>query len=269
LFGIFRLYMAQLLSSKATRLFLVLGGFFIANALLAEFIGIKIFSLEKLFGFAPLSMTIFGVGDLGFNLTAGVLIWPVVFVMTDIINEYYGKKGVRFLSWLAVILISYAFLIAFFAISTPPNDWWQSVSGLRDDPAKSLPDMNLAFSRIFGQGLWIIIGSIIAFLIGQLIDVIIFHRIRKITGEKKIWLRATGSTLFSQLIDTFVVLIIAFYIGADWDLVRVLAIASVNYIYKFTMAIVLTPVIYGAHYVIEGYLGEDEAFALKLDAASQ
>jgi len=245
----------------------VLGGFFIANALLAEFIGIKIFSLEKLFGYQPLSMTLFGVEDLGFNLTAGVLIWPVVFVMTDIINEYYGKRGVRFLSWLAVILIIYAFLIAFFAIKTPPNDWWQSLSGIRDDPSKSLADMDLAYSRIFGQGLWIIVGSVVAFLIGQLIDVIIFHKIRKVTGEKKIWLRATGSTLVSQFIDSFVVLIIAFYIGSDWDLVRVLAIGVVNYIYKFAMAIVLTPAIYGVHYMIEGYLGDELADKLKLEAA--
>ncbi len=259
----------QILASKATRLFLILGGFFIANALLAEFIGIKIFSLEKLFGFQPLSMTFFGVGDLGFNLTAGVLLWPVVFIMTDIINEYFGKKGVRFLSWLAVILIIYAFLVAFFAIKTTPNDWWQSISGVREDPAGSIPNMNLAYGRIFGQGLWIIIGSVVAFLIGQLIDVIIFHKIRKITGEKKIWLRATGSTLVSQFIDSFVVLIIAFYIGADWDLVRVLAIGVVNYIYKFTMAILLTPVIYGVHYLIEGYLGDDLAHVLKLEASAQ
>src|SRR5688572_2301035 len=98
----------HILASKGTRLFLVLGGFFIANALLAEFIGIKIFSLEKLFGFDPLAMTLFGVSDLGFNLTAGVILWPVVFVMTDIINEYFGRKVVRFLSWLAVVLILYA-----------------------------------------------------------------------------------------------------------------------------------------------------------------
>ena len=259
----------QVLSSKATRLFLVLGGFFIANALLAEFIGIKIFSLEKLFGYEPLSMTLFGVEDLGFNLTAGVILWPVVFVMTDIINEYFGKKGVRFLSWLAVILIVYAFLVAFLAIKTPPNDWWQNLSGLREDPGESIGDMNLAFTRIFGQGLWIIVGSVIAFLIGQLIDVIIFHRIRKITGEKKIWLRATGSTVVSQFFDSFVVLIIAFYIGADWDLVRVLAIGVVNYIYKFAMAIILTPVIYGVHYMIEGYLGDDLADGLKREAAGQ
>ncbi len=260
---------SQILASKPTRLFIFLGGFFIANALLAEFIGIKIFSLEKLFGFQPFNMTVFGVEGLGFNLTAGVLIWPVVFVMTDIINEYFGKKGVRFLSWLAVVLIIYAFLIAFIAIKTPPNDWWQSISGVRMDPAQSIPDMNLAYGRIFGQGLWIIIGSVVAFLIGQLIDVIVFHKIRKITGEKKIWLRATGSTLVSQFFDSFVVLIIAFYIGSDWDLVRVLAIGVVNYIYKFVMAILLTPVIYGVHFLIEGYLGETLSNSLKADASGQ
>lgn len=260
---------AEILSSKPTRLFIILSGFFIANALLAEFIGIKIFSLEKTFGFTPFSMNLFGVNDLGFNLTAGVLLWPVVFVMTDIINEYFGRKGVRFLSWLTVGLIIYAFFMAFLAIKTPPNDWWQSVSGVRDDPSQSLPDMNLAFTRVFGQGLWIIAGSVIAFLVGQLIDVIVFHKIRQVTGEKKIWLRATGSTLVSQFIDSFIVLIIAFYIGSDWNLVLVLAIGVVNYIYKFIMAIVLTPVIYGVHFLIERYLGPEISHKMKLAAAGQ
>ena len=247
---------------------MILGGFFICNALLAEFIGIKIFSLEKLLGFVPFSMKLFGVEGLGFNLTAGVLLWPVVFVMTDIINEYFGKKGVRFLSWLAVALIIYAFVMAFLAIKTPPNDWWQFTSGVRSDPANSLPDMNLAFTRIFGQGMWIIAGSVIAFLIGQLVDVIIFHRIRRATGEHRIWLRATGSTLVSQFIDSFVVLVIAFHIGSDWDLVRVLAIGVVNYTYKFVMAILLTPVIYLVHYGIDRYLGEPLATEMKAKAAA-
>lgn len=260
---------SSILTSRPTRLFLILGGFFIANAMLAEFVGIKIFSLESVFGFTPFSMTFFGVDGLGFNLTAGVLLWPVVFVMTDLINEYYGRKGVRFLSWLAVGLIIYAFLMALLAIKAPPNDWWQSVSGLRENPADSLTDMNLAFTRIFGQGLWIIAGSVIAFLIGQLIDVIVFHKIRRATGGKKLWLRATGSTLFSQFVDSFVVLIIAFYIGADWDLVRVLAIGVVNYIYKFIMAIALTPVIYGVHFLIERYLGPELSEKMKLAAAGQ
>ena len=102
---------------------------------------------------------------------------------------------------------------------------------------------------------------------GQIIDVMVFHRIKKITGEKKVWLRATGSTLVSQFIDSYVVLIIAFYIGADWDLVLVLAIGTVNYLYKFSMAVLLTPMIYLGHYIIDNYLGKDMAHKMKLEAA--
>lgn len=248
------------------RLFLVLGGFFVTNTLVAEFIGIKIFSLEETLGFAPLNMKLFGVDGLGFSLTAGVMLWPVVFVMTDIINEYYGKKGVRLLSNMAVVLILYAFFMFYIGIKLEPNQWWQFQSGLHQDPAQSIADMDLAFRRIFGQGLWIIIGSLVAFLVGQIVDVLVFHRIKKATGEKKVWLRATGSTLVSQFIDSFVVLVIAFYVGADWDLVRVLAIGTVNYLYKFSLAILLTPLIYLGHYAIDRYLGKDLAVQMKLKA---
>lgn len=252
--------MAHFLNDKVNRLFLILGGFFIANALVAEFIGVKIFSLERTLGFDPLNMTLFGVEGLGFSLTAGVLLWPVVFVMTDVINEYYGAKGVRFLSFLTVGLISYAFVMVFLAIWINPDDWWQNVSG------GDIENMDLAFKKVFGQGLWIIAGSLVAFLVGQVVDVLVFHRIKRWTGEGKIWLRATGSTLVSQFIDSFVVLIIAFYIGSDWDLVRVLAIGLVNYMYKFFMAVVLTPVIYLAHSAIDSYLGEKVANRLKKQA---
>ena len=120
----------QWYKNKATLLFMVLGGFFITNALIAELIGIKIFSLEKIFGLHPFNMTLFGVTDLGFNLTAGVILWPVVFVMTDIINEYFGRRGVQMLSWMAVVMIVYAFFMFFLGIHLPPNDWWQNESGL-------------------------------------------------------------------------------------------------------------------------------------------
>ena len=256
----------KVLNNKAVVLLYILSGFFIANAVVAEFMGVKIFSLEKALGVEPFSFALFGVEGLGFNLTAGVLLWPVVFVMTDIINEYYGQKVIKFLSWLTVGLILYAFLMVYWAISLPPNDWWQSQSGINTDPARTITDMNLSYSRIMGQGLWIIIGSMVAFLLGQIVDVFVFHRIKKITGEKSIWLRATGSTLISQFIDSFVVLFIAFYIGANWDLGRVVAIGVVNYIYKFVMAIVLTPAIYGVHELVERYLGEETATALKNEA---
>ena len=244
---------------KATRLFIILGGFFIANTLIAEFVGVKIFSLESTLGFIPKDWTLFGVTGLGFNLTAGVLLWPVVFVMTDIINEYYGKRGVKLLTSLAIGLILYSFAMIYLSIWLEPNGWWKDVSG----QGLGITDMDLAYRSVLGQGLWIIIGSMVAFLVGQVLDVTVFHRLKRITGESKIWLRATGSTLVSQLVDSYIVLVVAFYIGADWDLWRVLAIGTVNYIYKFVVAIGLTPVLYLAHDAIDKYLGEAEAARLK------
>src|SRR5688572_5737193 len=189
---------------KPTRLFIILAGFFIVNALIAEFIGVKIFSLESTLGFNPIEIKLFG-NSYSFNLTCGVLLWPVVFVMTDIINEYYGPKGVRFLSWLAIGLIAYGFIMIFGAMKTVPSGFW-----ITSKQEIGITDMDKAYNGIFGQGLGIIIASMTAFLIGQLVDVFVFHKIKRVTGEKKIWLRATGSTLVSQLIDSFVVLMIAF-----------------------------------------------------------
>lgn len=246
---------------RENKLFVILAGLFIANALIAECVGVKIFSFEKFIGSDPANLTIFGQSGLSFNMTAGVILWPVVFIMTDIINEYYGTKGVKFLSYLASGIITYAFLMFYIALSLPPADFW-----IGTGVEKGVPDMNLAFSSIFGQGLWIILGSITAFLIGQVLDVFVFHQIKKVTGEKMIWLRATGSTLVSQLIDSFVVLFIAFYIGANWSLAFVLAVCAVNYIYKFTAAVVLTPVIYLVHGMIEKYLGHELADKMKKDA---
>ena len=259
--------------SKSTRLFILLGGFFIANALIAEFIGVKIFSLEKTLGWNPADLKFFGVGGLSFNLTAGVLLWPVVFVMTDVINEYYGRKGVRLLSFLAAGLIAYAFVMFFFAIGLQPADFWPTshLDAIDDPGAREVMEVqvgnyNTAYRLVFGQGLWIIIGSLVAFLVGQFVDVFVFHRIKRFTGEKSIWLRATGSTLVSQFIDSYIVLMIAFYIGAGWDLTLVLAIGTVNYIYKFVMAVVLTPLIYLAHYLIDLFLGKETAEKMRAAA---
>ena len=114
-----------IISHKSTRLFLILAGFFIANALIAEIIGVKIFSLEKTLGLDPLGINLFGQ-LLDVSLTAGVLLWPVVFIMTDIINEYYGMRGVRFLSWLTAGLIAFAFLIFQGAMWLTPADFFLS-----------------------------------------------------------------------------------------------------------------------------------------------
>lgn len=254
--------MSDVIGQKATRLFLVLSGFFIANALLAEFVGIKVFALEPTLGLDSFAWNLFGQrGSLSF--TAGVLLWPVVFVMTDIVNEYFGRRGVRFISWLAVGLISYAFLAAYVAIDLVPAAWWVKVG-----ESQGVSDMQAAFAAIYGQGLWTIAGSIVAFLVGQLIDVFIFHRIRRLTGERWIWLRATASTAVSQLIDSFIVLYIAFVLGPQhWPMSLFLAVGTVNYGYKLTLAILMIPVIYGVRRLIEGYLGAGPAAELKRAAA--
>jgi uncharacterized integral membrane protein (TIGR00697 family) len=254
----------NILRDKGTKLFVIISAFFVANALIAECIGTKIFSLEKLFGFTPANFSLFGEKGLSVSLTCGVLLWPLEFVVTDIVNEYYGPKAVRRISYIAVALIAYAFLMFYMAMGVPAADFWFG-TGVQD----GVPDMSKAFNSIFGQGMWIIFASITAFLVSQIVDVTIFHKIKKITGEKKVWLRATGSTLISQLVDSFIVLFIAFKIGKGWSWQLVLAICLVNYAYKFTMAIILTPLIYFVENRIDKYLGKEKARQMKRAAMGQ
>lgn len=251
----------NLLNDKPTKLFLIFTSFFVANALIAECIGGKLFSLEKLLGLPVHSFTLFGESGLQYTLTAGVLLWPLEFVMTDIVNEYFGPKAVRRISYIAVALISYAFIMFLVAMSVPADSWWR---GSKADAG--IPDMQNAFTSIFGQGMWIILGSLTAFLVSQIVDVTVFHKIKKRTGEKHVWLRATGSTIVSQLVDSFIVLYIAFKLGNNWSWQRVLAICMVNYSYKFVVAVVLTPLIYLMEHRIERYLGHDTAKRMKMAA---
>ncbi len=200
---------AAIVASREARLFIALAGLFVTNALIAEFVGVKIFALEDTLGIAPFDWRLFGQsGSLSF--TAGVMLWPVVFIMTDIINEHFGVRGVRLISWLAVAFIVYAFLFAYLAIGLAPAGWWVTVGartrraghagrvrehlrpGAVDDrrlrhgfpgrPARSTSRSSTASARA--------------------------------TGERWMWLRATGSTAVSQLIDSFIVLYIAFVLGS-------------------------------------------------------
>lgn len=252
----------KIVYDKPTKLFIAIAAFFVANALIAECIGGKLFSLEAVFGLPPADITLFGQSGLSYTLTCGVLLWPLEFVVTDIVNDYYGQKAVKRISIIAVVLIIYAFLMFYLAINVPASDFW-----LKSRTDAGLPNMQLAFSSIFGQGMWIILGSVVAFLVSQIVDVYIFNRIKKRTGNKMVWLRATGSTIVSQLVDSFIVLFIAFKIGNNWSWQLVLAICILNYSYKFVMAILLTPLIYLAEHFIDGYLGKDVAERMKLEAA--
>lgn len=239
--------------NKLNNIFIILTGIFITNAIIAEILGTKIFDFSFL---------------KNFSLSVGVLIWPVVFITTDIINEYFGKSGVKKISYFTIILILYVFLIVFLSTKLTPNTYWLNINST--DNSGNPFDIDYAYNTIFLQSTGIIIGSVFAFLIAQLLDVFIFQKIKKITKGKFIWLRATGSTLISQLIDSFVVLTIAFYFlapeGKEWSINQVFVVGFDNYTFKFFVAIIITPFIYLAHFLIDSYLGKDLAEKAKEQA---
>jgi hypothetical protein len=249
----------NIIRDKPTRLYLILGGFFLANAVVAEIIGVKIFSLEDTLGIPRADFSLLSEEHLSFSLSVGVLPWPIVFVMTDIINEYYGVKGVRFLTFLTTTLIAFAFLVFFLAIHVSPDTryWIGSYS------QEGVPDMQAAFRAVFGQGMNIIVGSLTAFLLGQLVDSLVFRRIKKFTGEKAIWARATMSTLVSQLIDSVVVTYVAFTLFRGVPVGQTMAWALTAYAYKFTIAILMTPLIYLIHWMVERFLGKETSVQMK------
>lgn len=251
-----------LLSDKATRLFVILAGFFVTNAIIAEMIGVKLFQLEDLLGLPKADFTLLGQSHLSFVLSVGVLPWPIVFIMTDVINDYYGVRGVRFLTILTAALIAFAFVMMYFAIDMPAEQvWWRGSSA-----EQGVPDMQAAFAGVFGQGMNIIVGSLVAFIIGQLVDAFVFRRIKRVTGDKRIWLRATGSTVVSQLIDSVVVTYVAFWLLRDMPFAMATALVLTAYTYKLSIALLSTPLVYLAHAGVERYLGKEKAVAMRAAA---
>lgn len=209
--------------NKKDIVYVILAGIFITNAVVAELIGGKL-------------ITVFGV-----PMSVGILPWPVVFVTTDLINEYFGEKGVRKLSLITASLIIYTFAILFIAMKIPTM---KGANLITDDQ----------FNGVFGQSMWIIVGSITAFMVSQLIDVTIFHFVKNKTGGKMIWLRSTGSTVISQLFDSFIVLGIAFWMTGKMTTEIFIASAITGYFVKLVIAILLTPLIYLGHSLIEKYI---------------
>ncbi|MFT4735229.1 MAG: putative integral membrane protein (TIGR00697 family) [Psychromonas sp.] len=252
------------MTSKKQKLYIILCGIFLTNAITAEIIGTKIFSLDQTLGFDGSNISFLGF-DLSFALTAGTLNWPIVFITSDVINEYFGKKGVKFISYLTAALVSFSFIVIYLAVYVEPAAFWLDVNST--DANGHAININEGFRMIFRQGMGIIIGSLTAFLIGQILDAYVFHSLRSMTKNRMLWLRATGSTAVSQLIDSFVVIFIAFYVFGNWSWEQVTQVATNNYIFKFFIAIALTPMIYLAHFLIDRWLGKEASRKL-IEAAS-
>lgn len=225
-------------SSRREWLFVFLAGFFITNAVTAELISNKLIDV-------PLTFSFFG-SELGpFVTVVGVLPWPLVFICTDLINEFYGKKAIRRLSWITAILISYCFVMVTVALAIPAN------TAISPNTAT-----DFEFTKVFGQSQWVIVGSVCAFMFSQLLDATLFSWIKQKTGNKHIWLRSTGSTVVSQLIDSYIVIYIGFILPGTLPISAFWEIAPTNYFLKLIIAILLTPLIYLGHYTVRRYLGE-------------
>jgi uncharacterized integral membrane protein (TIGR00697 family) len=239
------------LSNRKNLLLLILWGFFVTNAMVAEVMGVKLIDLGQ--EFHP------GV----FVMSVGILPWPIVFLTTDLLNEFYGKKVVQRLSIITACLIAYAFILIYTGINIPgfnvKDEMGNVIVGVDDS----------VFHTIFGQSLWIIVGSITAFLVSQMVDVFVFWFFRERTGGKMIWLRATGSTVISQLIDTFVVQGIAFWLPGKWTTDFFIKAAFTSYSVKLLIAVLLTPLIYLGHTMVKRYIGEKDAHKMEKSSAEQ
>lgn len=212
--------------SRRDSVFLVLAGVFITHALLGEIMGGKLVR----------------VGD--WIMSVGVVPWPVVFVSTDLVNEYFGPKAVRRLTLLTIGLIAYAFAVIYACIAVPVADISPVDQG--------------SFVTVLGQSMWIIVGSIIAFAVSQLVDVFVFTKLRAKTSGRLLWARAVGSTVVAQFVDTFLINAIAFGLPGKITAAQVVELSITNYAYKFLIAIATLPLVYLGHNIVDRYLAGGE-----------
>lgn len=240
----------MIFNTKKEILYVTLAGFFITNAIVAEMIGGKLVDIGKIFSEGIYIMSV------------GILLWPIVFLTTDLMNEYFGKKAVRRLSFITASLVLYVFFVLWMAMH---------VKAIPGSPVN-----DASFHNVFGQSMWIIIGSIIAFITSQLIDVFIFWFIRNKTAGKMLWLRATGSTVVSQLFDTFIVSAIGLLLPSvlypdiyHFTPAMFLKASLTGYFVKLIIAVALTPIIYIGHYFVDQYLGENISQKIISDTAKE
>ena len=211
-------------TEKAYNVFMVI---FITMIVLTNIIGVKLFEVNSV------------------TLTTGIITYPLTFLITDIVCEVFGKKRASLMVVMGFFASILSLVFINLAVMLPGSEVWINNSlGYN-----SIKDMQKAYESVFTLPGFLISASMLAYLVAQLIDVRIFHYLKKVTNEKKLWLRNNLSTMFSQLIDTIIVNSIFLYFGLnlDWDIIIKIIIAS--YLFKIIIALLDTPLVYiGVHY---------------------
>ncbi|MFO0746060.1 MAG: queuosine precursor transporter [Myxococcota bacterium] len=244
--------------STPQKIYLWLSALFVASLLVADVLGVKLFRIPLGFSFGvpwqdePID---------AIQHTCGMLTFPLTFLLTDLINEFYGKRAARRLVWIGFAAGGFAFLVMNVALAMPH---WNVPFNI---DSKSFED-------VFSNSRIMYVASLAAYLIGSLSDIAIFGWLKRITGGKRVWLRATGSTVISQAIDSFVVTWLAFSVGrtviaSDLPAMpfgEVLKTAATGYMLKFLIAILLTPIVYLGRWVMSRKFGMQP---LPVDAAPE
>ncbi|PPR26351.1 MAG: hypothetical protein CFH34_00986, partial [Alphaproteobacteria bacterium MarineAlpha9_Bin4] len=226
------------MNENSAKTYSLLMTIFVVMLVLTNIIGTKIFVLfdqslpNGLFGF-PLAFT------------AGIITYPITFLVTDITSEIFGKKKANLLVLSGFFCSLLSLIVITIVINLKPSDAWLSGS-----PYNTLDEMSQAFNSVFALPGILIFASMTAYLVAQLIDIRIFHLIKKLTNSKFLWLRNNLSTMFSQLVDTVIVNSIFLGLGMNLDKNTIIQIIICNYIIKILFAAIDTPLVYlGVYYI--------------------
>ncbi|TNE90953.1 MAG: VUT family protein [Deltaproteobacteria bacterium] len=223
--------------SRYERLYLVLASVFVVSLVMTNVIGIKLFR-------APFNPE--------FALTTGILTYPITFLVTDVVSEVYGKARANFMVVLGFFMSLVMLGIVQIALAVPPHPYWVPAG---NPFYPTVDEYQHAFESVFALNGLLLFGSMLAYLVAQLIDVYLFHFWKKLTGGKHLWLRNNGSTSISQLVDTGIVNSILFFIGFGMDFATGFSIMATIYVYKLVFALIDTPFIYLGVYLVKRSLG--------------
>lgn len=242
---------------RSARTFVVLSGIMISCVLLAEVIGGKMFSLESFFGMDLTNIHILGY-SLDMNLPMTMILWPFVFVLSDVINDYYGLSGIRFTTWFALIVVILAVIVLNLAVVMSPTGYY-----VNSHTEEGISNMNTAFELVLLRTTRVLIGSMFAFIVAMFLNAWIFRAIKKNTASKRLWLRSLVSSIIAQSIGTFIYLFVTFNICSRyqdapqvvWPMKRVLAVGTLHILYETAAVLLLLPVLYLIHGMIAAYMG--------------
>ena len=202
--------------SQAQSLFLILSGLFIAALVCCNLI------FQKFFIWSP-----FGIYN--FEISAGIIPYPITFLVTDIISEIYGRKKANSVVLSGLFASIFVLVIVTVANSVQATEW--------------SPVNDATFSNVFGLTGIAVGASMLAYLLAQFIDIRVFHFWKKLTNGKHLWLRNNASTFSSQLVDTATVLVLLCFAGGiAWDKFWVLLLNG--FLFKVIMALIDTPILY-------------------------